>query len=274
MKKFTACSLVTGLAVQLSFAISALAAPAGGGEAARVNDHVITVDQVTARVVEQAHAGQIVSRKQALEDLIRKDVAVDEAKRLKIDQDPVVQDRINGVLFTSLLEKRVDPEFNRSTLSDAEAKAWYQKNPEIRTSQIFVALSPDASADEEQRATAKLNQAMADIKSGKMSFAEAAQKFSEDPTSTLGGDMDYRGKDRLDPSYYRAALKIGKIGDTIGPVRTAFGLNLIRLTGKHTWSESNRILNKKVIMEERRVELANRYLNDLRQKAKVTISEK
>ena len=245
-------------------------------EAAKVNDQVITVDQVNARITEQAHGGNISipGKKIILDDLIKRAAAIQEAKKMKLDQDPIIQERINNVLYYALLEKKVGAEFDKLTLSDAEAKNYYDKNPEIRTSHIFIALPPGATDEDAQKATDKLKEILADIKSGKTSFAEAAQKNSEDPSSAMGGDLDYRMKDRLDPAYYRAALRMGKIGEISGPVRTSYGVHLIRLTGKHTWHETDRAHVKRIILEEKRVELTNRFLNDLRQKAKVSINEK
>jgi parvulin-like peptidyl-prolyl isomerase len=243
-------------------------------EAAKVNDKVITLDQVNARIAEQARAGSLanVSKRAALEELIKREAAVQEAKKMKLDQDPTIAERINNVLYYGLLEKRLGSEMDRITLSDAEAKNWYEKNPEIRTSHIFIALSPDATADEEKKATTRLNQIAGEIKGGKMSFAEAAQKNSEDPSAAMGGDLDYRMKDRLDPTFYRSALRLGRIGEVSGPVRTPFGVHLIRLTGKHTWIEVDRTRIKRIILEDRRQEIVNRFLNDLRQKSKVTIN--
>jgi peptidyl-prolyl cis-trans isomerase C/peptidyl-prolyl cis-trans isomerase D len=185
-----------------------------------------------------------------------------------------VLDRIHNVLFLALIEKTLGAEFERMTLSDSEAKSWYQKNPEIRTSHIFIALPPLASNEDEAKANKKLGEVLSEIRSGKASFAEAAQKYSEDPSASLGGDLDYRTRDRLDPSYYRAATKLGKTGDIAGPVRTPFGVHLIRLTGKRSWIESDRMQIKRIILEEKRQERISEYLGGLRQKARVTISER
>jgi len=176
------------------------------------------------------------------------------------------------VLYFAVLEKKLGSEFEKITLSDAEAKNWYEKNPEVRTSHIFVALPQDASSEDEKKASAKLNSIMSDIKLGKISFAEAAQKNSEDPSAAMGGDLDYRMKDRLDTSFYRAALKLGKSGDVSGIVRTPFGMHLIRLTGKHNWTEVDRQHVKRVILDDKRQEIVSHYLDGLRQKAKVTIN--
>jgi parvulin-like peptidyl-prolyl isomerase len=261
-----------------SIVLSLVAAQAvsANTEVAKVNDKSITLEQVNARVAEQARSGSLtsLSKKAALDDLIKREVGVQEARKMKLDQDPVISERINNVLYYGLLEKRLGSEMEKMTLSDAEAKNWYEKNPELRTSHIFIALSPDATSEEEQKAVARLNQIASDIKSGKTSFAESAQKNSEDPSAAMGGDLDYRMKDRLDPTFYRAALRIGRVGDLSSAIRTPFGVHLIRLTGKHNWVEVDRTRVKRIILEDRRQELVSRLLNDLRQKSKVSVNEK
>jgi parvulin-like peptidyl-prolyl isomerase len=245
-------------------------------EAARVNDKIITLEEVNAKLGEASRGSPQTApnRKQILDELINREAAVQEARKLRLDQDPVVLERINNVLFVSLIEKKLGAEFDRMTLSDAEAKNWYEKNPELRTSHIFIALTPGAGADEESKANARLKEILAEIKSGKTSFAEAAQKYSEDPSASVGGDLDYRFKDRMDPVFYKTALRLGKAGDMAGPVRTAFGVHLVRLTGKRSWLEVDRVRVKRMILDEKRQELVSRLLNDLRQKAKVSTNEK
>lgn len=245
-------------------------------EAARVNDKVITLEEVNTKFAEATRSNPLTAptKKQVLDDLIKREAAIQEAKRLKIDQDPLTTDRINTVLFFSVIEKKLGTEFDKITLSDAEAKSWYEKHPEIRTSHIFVALPPDATPEEEKKATKHLNDLLGELKSGKVSFAELAQKNSEDPSAAVGGDMEYRQSDRLDPSYYKAALKLSKVGDITGPVRTSFGVHLIRLTGKHSWSETDRVHVKKMIFEERRQAIVAKYLNDLRQKANISVNDR
>jgi peptidyl-prolyl cis-trans isomerase C len=257
--------LVFGITLPKAFAVT---------EAARVNDKVITLEEVNSRLAAVARANPMLppTKKTVLDELIKREVALQDARKAKLDQDPQVADTLNNVLVSAYIEKKLQPEFDKMTISDAEAKNWYEKHPEIRTSHIFVAIAPDGNADDEKAASKKLSELSSEIKSGKLSFAEAAQKNSEDPSSSVGGDLEYRMLDRLDPNYYRAAVKLGKSGDMTGPIRSAYGMHLIRLTGKHGWNDVDRNRVKTIIFAERRQEVVNRFLNDLRQKAKVTVN--
>jgi hypothetical protein len=258
----------------LAFTVIASTSAQASTEVAKVNDKVITLDQVSSKISEMVSSGAAFSptRKSVVDEMVKREVAVQEAKKMKLDQDPAVIDRINNVLYFALIEKKLGNDFSKLTLTDAEAKNWYEKNPEIRTSHIFVALVQGASEEDEAKVTSKLKGILSEIKSGKVSFAEAAQKNSEDPSAAMGGDLDYRMKNRLDPAYYRAALKLSKVGDISDVVRTPFGYHLIRLTGKHSWSDMDRQNVKRVLFEEKRQDIVNNYLNGLRQKAKVSIN--
>jgi peptidyl-prolyl cis-trans isomerase C/peptidyl-prolyl cis-trans isomerase D len=269
MKKILLSQVFAGVLVSLSFAHAST-------EVARVNDHVISLDEVNSKVAEASRANPLnaPSKKQVLDEMINREIAIQEARKLKLDQEPIVIDRINNVLFFALLEKKLGAEFERMTLNESDAKRWYEKNPEIRTSHIFIALPPSATAEEEGNASKKLMGILSEIKSGKVSFAEAAQKHSEDPSSAMGGDLDYRMKDRMDPNFYKAALKLGKVGDISNPVRTTFGIHLIRLTGKHPWVEVDRTRVKRLIVEEKRQEMVRSFLDGLRQKAQVSVLDK
>ena len=61
------------------------------------------------------------------------EIALEEARKMKLEQDPAVADRLNNVLFFAYIEKKLAPEFDKMTVSDAETKNWYEKNPEILT---------------------------------------------------------------------------------------------------------------------------------------------
>ena len=70
---------------------------------------------------------------------------------------------------------------------------------------------------------------MDDVKAGKMTFAEAAKKFSEDPGSAVqGGDLGYQSLDAFDPGFAAgiAALSVGQYSE---PVKSSYGWHIIHL---------------------------------------------
>lgn len=89
----------------------------------------------------------------------------------------------------------------------------------IKTSIIF----------SDEAAIAKLQGIMEDVKSGKLSFANAAKQFSEDPGSAInGGDLGYQSLDAYDPGF-AAGLNSLKIGQYSKPIKSSYGWHIIYL---------------------------------------------
>jgi peptidyl-prolyl cis-trans isomerase C/peptidyl-prolyl cis-trans isomerase D len=178
---------------------------------------------------------------------------------------------MNTVLYHALLEKKLTKDFEGIHVSEDEAKSYYEKNPEIRTSHIFVALRPDAGSADQKQAYDKIKKIRDEhLEGGKMSFAEVAQRFSEGPSAPMGGDVDYQTKDKLDPSYYEASVKLG-VGKVSGIVRTQFGYHIIKLTAIRSWEEADRAQVKRMVFEEQRAKIFDKYMSSLRNQNKVTV---
>ncbi|ANE74867.1 peptidylprolyl isomerase SurA [Dickeya solani] len=79
------------------------------------------------------------------------------------------------------------------------------------------------------QAKARLEDIAGQIKSGKLSFANAAKQLSQDPgTANQGGDLGWSSPDMYDPSF-RDALTQLKKGEISAPVHSSFGWHLIQL---------------------------------------------
>ena len=70
-----------------------------------------------------------------------------------------------------------------------------------------------------------------DIDAGKISFEEAAKKYSLCPSKAQGGDLDYFGRGMMVKPFEDAAFD-GEIGKVSNPVQTQFGWHLIKVVDK------------------------------------------
>ena len=236
-------------------------------ELARVGNTVITLEDFNKKYQDNLKFFQfkVPSKKAVLDDLVKRETGIQAAKREGLDRDPEIADRMNTVLYHAYLDKKLSKEFEAIKVSDDEAKAHYLKNPEIRTSQILIGLSPNAKPDEVTRARDKVQSIYdQDVKDGKMTFAEAAQRFSEAPSAPMGGDIDYQTRDKLDPAYYEAALALRTPGRTSGIVRTALGFNIIKLTAIRAWEDADKALAKRTLFEEKRNQIFENFINRLK----------
>jgi peptidyl-prolyl cis-trans isomerase SurA len=97
----------------------------------------------------------------------------------------------------------------------------------MTTSHIFVSLPPDAPAPDVAAAEAAIEALEQRLKAG-ASFESLAAETNVDATARTGGRVGRFDIGSLDPSYEAAAQRL-KVSETSGPVRSQFGIHLIRL---------------------------------------------
>lgn len=267
-------ALVTlGLVVGATIAISAQAAT----ELARINSSVITLEDFNNKYRENMKffRYKTPTKQNVLEDMIKRDLGIQEARKLGLDRDPEVIERINTVLYHSLLDKKLAGQFDTIQISNDEIEEYYKRNPEIRTSHIFVQVRFDATPAQETAAKTKIIKIKGALdealKSGKQTFAEIARQYSEGVAAPAGGDIDYQTKDKLDPAYYNAAVALKKAGNISNIVRSQFGYHIIKLTGLKEFKDVDRGQYKRIIFDEKRAKIFDAYMEDLKKKAKINV---
>lgn len=142
------------------------------------------------------------------------------------------QVRAEYVVFTIdalLPEEKVDPEAVR-TAYDEQLK----KNPAQETRQashILIAVDEKAPAAEKQKARAKAEELLKQVKAKPQAFAEIAKANSQDPGSAAnGGDLGaFKRSDMVKP-FSDAAFGM-KVGEISNLVESNFGFHIIKLTG-------------------------------------------
>jgi len=122
------------------------------------------------------------------------------------------------------------------TVSEADLRSYYDQNSarfgskeERRASHILIAAPAGASAADREKARAKAEQLLAEVRKAPGTFAEVARKNSQDPGSAeKGGDLDFVTRGAMVKPFEDAmfALKKGEISDV---VETEFGFHIIHL---------------------------------------------
>ncbi|MBI5470915.1 MAG: peptidylprolyl isomerase [Ignavibacteriae bacterium] len=95
-------------------------------------------------------------------------------------------------------------------------------------------------------------------KSGK-DFAELASKYSKDPSNAQkGGDLGWFSKGRMVKEFENATFN-ARVGEVVGPVRTAFGFHIIKVTGKDARElKVSRIISKIIASPQTRNDVYER----------------
>jgi peptidyl-prolyl cis-trans isomerase D len=139
---------------------------------------------------------------------------------------------------------------------------------ERRASHILIKLPQGAEAQEEKRAMAKVQELRAKLLAG-ADFAMLARKNSEDPGSAAqGGDLGFVGRGALAKEFEQSLFALKKNGELSAPVRTSYGLHLIKLTGVKAAPRAPAVTRAKVEAElrtrkaeERFFELSEKFQN-------------
>ncbi|MHA7601443.1 SurA N-terminal domain-containing protein [Alicycliphilus sp. T452] len=123
------------------------------------------------------------------------------------------------------------------TLNEDDLRTYYKENlgrlsgkEERRASHILVSAAKDAPAAEREKAKAKAQELLAEVRKAPGRFAEIARKESQDTGSAAsGGDLGFFGHGAMVKPFEDAvfSLKKGEISDVVA---TDFGYHVIMLT--------------------------------------------
>jgi peptidyl-prolyl cis-trans isomerase SurA len=103
-----------------------------------------------------------------------------------------------------------------------------RRGEKVNARHILIRLA--TSADDEKETAAFGNRLRDDIIAGKISFEEAAKKYSTDQTTNeKGGDLGWFEADQLQVPAFREAARTLKPGEISPPLKTQYGFHLVRL---------------------------------------------
>lgn len=204
-----------------------------------------------------------------LEDLIRYEMGLQEAKEKKLDKDPIVQERFNQELYKALLEKQIGDEVSKITVSEKEMQDYYKQNPEVRLSHILIEFKPTATAEEKAEAKKRAEEILAEVQKSKRPFEDLVKLYSDDSLSkNTGGDIQYQSRVTIVPPIYEAALKM-KVGQIRGLIETQYGFHIVKLTGTRSYQQANKRQVRAAVFDFKRKKVFDKYFASLSNKYKV-----
>ena len=175
-----------------------------------------TLETLEKEISERSQ-GQKFPQEQLLEELIQRELLIQQAKDKKLDNSPEVVERLTTIKNSLLSQAALQDYLKNNPVSEEEIKSEYdlqmsKMNEEFKARHILV-----KTEDEAQKLIAELEKGA--------DFATLAKKHSQDQAP--GGDLGWFTADRMVPEFSQAvvALENGKFTKT--PVKTQFGYHVI-----------------------------------------------
>jgi peptidyl-prolyl cis-trans isomerase C len=229
---------------------------------AKVGDRTITVGDFADRLASQspylrARFESPERRKEFLDNLVRFELLVYEAKRLGYGEEPAIVRARRSAMIQQMVKKEVDEPLEGLKITDEEVQAVYDANPlefdrpgQVRASDIFI----------EDRARA--NELLVRAKKADLAgFRRLAREESDDEkTKANGGDLHFfeaTGEGDPPAAIREAAFSLKTVG-TVYPklIESGNGFHIIMLTGKRpalkrTYEQAKRAIRHRLTRERK-----------------------
>ena len=177
-----------------------------------------TLDTLEKEITERSQ-GQSFPKEQLLEELIQRELLIQQALQKKLDQSPEVVERMATVKNSLLSQAALQDYLKANPVTDEEIKVEYDTKmanmgEEYKARHILV-----KTEDEAKKIIAELE------KGG--DFQAIAKKQSIDPMGAEGGDLGWFTADRMVPPFSEAVVALENGKYTKQPVQTQFGWHVI-----------------------------------------------
>jgi len=232
--------------------------PVPEGEiAARVGDRQLTVHELEARIPVHV-AGRIgpSGRRRAAEEWVEEELLIQEARRLKLDEDLSVAERLErmrrDLLIMELLERRQNgappvTEQDIQSYYDINTEDFFREEPEIRARHILV------------KTRSEVRKLQARLKEGEL-LDQLAREASIDVSAEDGGDLGYFTEDMVSAPFWEACRKASLGRQELE--RTPLGYHILEVLDRRDAGTSKDLSE---VRPEIRQQLMLQRLNDLRQ---------
>jgi peptidyl-prolyl cis-trans isomerase C len=251
---------------------------------ARIDDHLITVDDVEKQIQRQpayarARYASADLRKEMLDNLVRFEVMAREAEKRGYDKDPDVLRSLKQQMVNQMVQREFEAKLKPDDVPEAEARKYYEAHPvefhradEVRVSQILV--------KEKVKATKVLAEAKALPPANAEAFRALVAKYSIDETSKLrGGDLLFFDRQTLQQpkTVVEAAFALKEPNDLSPVIESDKGFHILKLSQKRTgftrsFTDAKPEIQRRLLQEGRSKRMKD-WSEEMRKGQKVEVFE-
>jgi peptidyl-prolyl cis-trans isomerase C len=219
-----------------------------------------TLETLEKEVAERSQ-GQKLPKEQLLEELIQRELLIQQAKQKKLDQSQELIERLATLKNSLLSQAALQDYLKNNPVSDEDIKAEYDKemgqvNTEYKARHILV-----KTEDEAKKLIAELQKGA--------NFAALAKKHSLDQAPE--GDLGWFTADRMVPEFSSAVASLENGKFTTTPVKTQFGWHVILREDSKALTPPPLEAVKEQFRPYVQRQKAQKYIEGLRTAAKVEI---
>lgn len=232
---------------------------------AKVAGREITSDYITEIISrypaqQQAMLNNEQGRRNVLEQAIGFELMYEFGKETGVDQATEYTDQLNKIAKELLAQMVMNKTLAEVTITDEEALAYYNSNPEMFAEPANVTAKHILVSSEETCKDLREK-----IVAGEMTFEEAASQYSSCPSKDQGGNLGSFSKGMMVPEFEEAAFEL-PIGEVSQPVQTQFGYHLIKVEDKNEGSAQDFEAVKEVAVRELlKQKQENKYIDFMNQ---------
>lgn len=204
-----------------------------------VEDFIKRLDPQTA-----AHYRSAEGQKNVLNELINQELFLADAVNSDLDQTDAYKIEMDKARNFILTQLNINNLLASQSVSDGEAKAFFEKNPQLfaepekaNTSHILV------------DTIEQCKDLRAKIVNNEISFEDAAKQYSKCPSKDKGGNLGEYAKGQMVPEYDNAAFALS-VNEMSEPVKTQFGYHLIKLHSKTESSGTDYEVSKSKVHQQ------------------------
>jgi len=253
-------------AIAAAVLVGAVPVAAFAQNAAIVNGKPVPKARMDVLAQQLAAAGRPVTpemQDQLREEVIAREVFMQEAQKQGLDATDDYKNQLELARQAILIRQLFENYRKTNNVSDADAKAEYDKFVAANSGKEFKARHILVETEDQAK------KIIADLKKG-AKFEDIAKKQSKDPGSGAnGGDLDWASPSSFVPEFSEAMVKLNKGEMTQTPVKSQFGYHIIRVDDIRQAQLPKFEEVKPQIVQQLQQQRLQKYQEDLRAKAKV-----
>jgi len=209
-------------------------------------------------------------QKQILDKIITEALLIQKAQDSGVENTKLYKEELDKLKKQLALKVFLKEKLNSFKVTDAEAKAFYDKNkdlmfkeqPQVKARHILVKSKETAQ---------KLIDELKNVPQSQLEakFIELAKKYSIGPSGKNGGELGWFSEGKMIPAFSKVAFSLKKGSISLTPVKTRFGYHIIYVEDKKEggYIPFNKVKNK--IKEQLKFKKLSKYIESIKKQAKI-----